>query len=498
MGAWTMNDDPVVEPVVLPWLAQSVELEALATYAQIEKWSDEEMLRAQQLLGEITSLMSAHVEPPVEPPVDPPVEPPVDPPPTIPPEPTPPPPSIVDDTGKLLRAKHPPAAARTLSAKPTTLLNVYRNAQPGDHIVLEDGDYGSGYLFDRKFPPDKKVVIRSKTPMGANFTVPPRFTGEGHWLYECRTSFNPGGTSDSFNIKIEANHITVTRCWIQGKDGIASRKGAVGYFQIGWNRFTGRNKTTSSCDHIYFWLPNSGDYKKPTDGPNNGSIHYNYFDDPASTKSAEDHSVYFGATKAASNDLPMMQNVYVDYNFWASTCERTRLLYLKRGCYVRRNTCLANGRNFGIRHGKESIFWANITNATDVHFSGALLVGATPENHHDIRCNEAPNSSIILFCGSETAAPYQAASYALVAANKVRSIEVGVRRGKSVVAAQGGLTKNVRVLLGGVMKREAVHLLDCNGTSIEANVPPDFYLPKTDRLDQTRVGLETAGQGSER
>lgn len=494
-----MNGDPITDPVPLPWLAQAVELEALATMAQIERWNDEDMLRAQQLLAEITSLMAVHVEPPIEPPVEPPViEPPIEPPvePPVYPEPIPPEPPLVDDTGKLIRAKHPPPATKDLTAKPSTLLNVVRNAEPGAHIWLESGDYGAGYRFDKAFPPDKKLVIRSKVPLEANFTVPPRFMAPGYWLYECRASYDRGNDQDSFGIKVEANHVNVTRCWLQGKDGIASRLGAIGYCQFNWNRFTGRNKYQSAASHIYIWLPDAGAYTKPTDGPNNMVLAYNYFNDPVGIAD-EDHSIYFGHTKAGAKDMPMMEGVYVDYNFFAETSKRKRPLYMKRGCYVRRNTCLSTERNFGIRHGMASKVWANVIKSTFFHFSGAMVVGGTTDNHHDIRGNEAAGS-LMLFCGSEGANQYQAASYALVASNKVKSIEVGVRSG-NVSAAQGGLTKGCRILLDGKLARTGINYLSCQKDTITVDDGDGgLYIPQTDRLDETRVGLETAGQASER
>ena len=417
------------------------------------------------------------------------------------PDPTPDPDQfpIVDDKGKLQRAKRPPEAVRELRATPTTLLNVVRQkAQPGDHIVLDDGDYGAGYGLDRAFPPDKKLVIRSKTPMGANFTVPLRFLAPGYWLHECRTSYDRGVDKDSFNIKVEADHVNITRCWIQGRDGIASRAGAVGHVQIGWCRFSGRNRGANSCDHIYFWLPLAGNYVKPTDGPNNISIHYNFFDDPAS-KAAEDHSIYFGTSKAGKDDLPMMANVFIDYNYWAPTCNRTRPLYMKRGCYIRRNTCLSKQRNFGIRHGMESKVWANIIEPWFFHFSGAVGLGGTSENYHDIRGNEAPNSSLILFCGSKNGdITYQAASYALALSNRLKSIEVGVRNG-TVSTAQGGLIHGCKILLDGKVPSSAVNMLNCKRETIAVDDGNGgMWIPATDRLDETRVGLQTTGQGAER
>lgn len=465
----------------LPWLSKATDLEALAGIAQAGKWDAEQRAKVISLPGEIAGLMDQEPSTP-----------------TVPSQPTSPEPPIVEPGGKLARVKFPPAATRELTASPSTLMNVVRNqAQPGDHILLEDGDYDAGYLFDKAFPPDQKLVIRSKTPLGANFTVPPRFVQPGYWLHECRTSYDRGTDQDSYNIKIEANHINVTRCWIQGRDGIASRLGAIGNVQIGWNRFTGRNKYQSSATHLYFWLPLLGNFPKATDGPNNISIHYNFFDDPVAA-GAEDHSIYFGETRAAPDDLPMLENVFIDFNFWPATNKRTRPLYLKRGCYVRRNTCLSGTRNFGIRHGQESKVWANIIRPSFFHFAGAMGVGATPEHHHDIRGNEAPNSDLILFCGSATGGgDYCAANYALAASNRLKSIQVGVRQGPAVEAAQGGSTKGCKILLDGKVPRSAVDLLACDRDTISVEDGNDgLWIPQTFPLDETKVGLETTNQGS--
>jgi hypothetical protein len=85
-----------------------------------------------------------------------------------------------------------------------------------------------------------------------------------------------------------------------------------------------------------------------------------------------------------------------------------------------------------------------------------------------------------------------------VAGNKVAGISVGVRHGTTVDAIQGGRTKGVKIWLGGKMARNGVHLLEQTDTVINDGLPPDFYMPVTDRLTELRVGLETANQGAER
>jgi hypothetical protein len=466
--------EPVIDPpeAAVAWLVQAVELEGLAQTAQEAAWTTEQSARAAALVSEISALMASAEPPPV----------------TVPPEPTTPPPPMVDDTGKLKRVKYPPGAARTLKATAANFMDVINNkAQPGDHVVCEGGSYDQVYTLTKSFPGDKPLVIRSATPLETSFAKGLNFNAPGYWLHECRV---PGV------VRLNSGGVNLTRCWLQNADGVHGANKAIGNVQIGWCRFTGQNKTSGSTDHIFFWLPGAGNYPKPTSGPNNISIHRNFFDDPAS-KASEDHVIYFGHTKADPNDLPMMADVYIDMNLIAATCQRTRIVYLKRGAVVRRNSDLSTNRNFGVRHGMASKFWANITKSSNFHFGGAMVVGGTPEHYHDIRGNEAPNAKLVLWCGSAGTNFYQAASYAMAASNKFRSIEVGVKDRDTISAAQGGLTKGCKIFLDGKVPRSAVSLQYCVKDTITIRDDAGgVVIPKTFPLTEEMVGLETKGQGS--
>jgi hypothetical protein len=439
---------------------------------------------------------------PAEPPPDTPPEPV---PPTVPPEPTKPPEDIFDSTGKLIRKKQPlPAAKEWRVSQTKHLIDVYRHkAGDGDHIVLAP-DVGFETLdMDRSFDPRRPLVIRSESerPWSARFEKALRFNGPGHWLHEVKTVHDDPTGRDSFAIKINADHVTITRCWLDSPDGIVSRdaedgQGGIGYFQIGWNIFTGRNRTDQSRDHILFLLPLQGDYRRPEAGPHNGSIHRNLFWDPLSNRRGsddEDRCIYFGHTKAGADDLPMMQNVFIDYNLFHKDMRRNRVLYMKRGCVVRRNQADCDGRNFGIRHGAGSKVWGNRVRTGTFHFSGARGVGGTAEHHHDIRGNVSEIAPIELYCGSDNNGrppQFQAASFAELAGNEAPGIVVGAMRGRRLAPAEGGPVKGVKIWLAGRMHRSKVQLAECERETVQVeDGPGPKPIPEAITLTETDVGL---------
>jgi hypothetical protein len=487
-----------------PWLGESLEMAELAVKAaRGVTWTEGELDRAQALPATIGAAMRP-VPPPVDPapPVDPPpvdpeppTDPPVDPPPPVHPEPA-------DPGDKIYRAKRPlpaPAGREFRFTKTSALIDFYRNkAESGDHLVLADGSF-EGFDLNRSFDPQRPVVIRAESPWQAVFVTPPRLNAPGHWLHELKTRFDPPGDTDAFNIKVNADHQTITRCWIDGADGIVSREGGIGHIQIGWNRFTGRNRSRSTCDHILFRLPLEDTFRRPEDSPHDLSIHYNFFWDPDS-EAEEDHCIYFGDTKAGRDDLPMLTNVFIDYNLIHADMRRTRPLYLKRGAVVRRNQCDAGGRNFGVRHGASSILWANRTRTKMLMLGGARGYGGSAENHHDVRGNvcEGP---IELCCGSDGGGEgpfFQAANHAMLAGNVAPSIHVGVRRGRNLSEREGGKTRGVKIFLAGRMPRGKVVLeSDCDRQTIEIeDGDGGLRIPEAVTLTMAEVGFQMDGQAS--
>ena len=82
--------------------------------------------------------------------------------------------------------KHPAPPARTLRVPEDygTLAAAYSAAGPGDHISLASGDYSGDLTLSRSGAPDRPIVIRSRSTLGATLTGRITITGSHHWLSE--------------------------------------------------------------------------------------------------------------------------------------------------------------------------------------------------------------------------------------------------------------------------------------------------------------------------
>jgi hypothetical protein len=393
------------------------------------------------------------------------------------------------------RPKFPPTDGTVLNATNaatglTSLRTVYNGASDGDQIVLADGNYGA-FNFNRDFDPDNPVIIRSKNAtingttisLGAIFTGTIRLTGTGHWLHQIKTQ-QPNTSSSQIGITIEKNHQIVTRCWINNADGIHAVESAGlnrGYIWLGWNRFTGQNATTNSRDQIFFSMPGEDDWRSNTNGPHQIYIYSNFFWDNLASGN-EDHSIYFGDTKAGVRDVPIMWEVWIEENFWHVDCNRRRILYLKRGAHVMYNQCNASGLNWGTRHGRASVWWGNrsacdymmIPGVRSVQgggnntsyptvVSGGSWPTAADGNHHDIRGNIMTSGGYRIFAGCIPSInplvqepPFQAGHFAVLVGNRGAYINVGHLNAKNdgtrfkVRDQEGGSVEGVKIYKAGL------------------------------------------------
>ncbi len=228
--------------------------------------------------------------------------------------------------------KHPAPPARTLRVPEDygTLAAAYSAAGPGDHISLASGDYSGDLTLSRSGAPDRPIVIRSRSTLGATLTGRITITGSHHWLYELKTNWNTSRT-DGYAVNLQGSYVTITRCWFASNQAIQCDKNGRHHIWIGWNRFTGQNRSSLGLSHIFFDQPSGGKWSVAENGPNNIWIYRNFFWDNIGA-GAEDHCVYFGHSKPLGNDIGRMLNVSIEYNLIHRDTKRTRGIYVKRGC----------------------------------------------------------------------------------------------------------------------------------------------------------------------
>ncbi len=389
--------------------------------------------------------------------------------------------------------KYPSAPARTLHVPEDyrTLAAAYSVAGPGDHISLASGDYAGDLTLDRSGSPDQPIIIRSRSPLGAALTGRITITGSHHWLYELRTSWNTS-SKDGYAVNLKGSYVTITRCWFASNQAIQCDRNGRHHIWIGWNRFTGQNRTSMALSQIFFDQPPGGKWSVAENGPNNVWIYRNFFWDNIGA-GAEDHCIYFGHTRPSGNDIGRMLNVSIEYNLIHRDNKRTRGFYVKRGCDLLYNQMDCIG-NFTVRHGWGSRCWGNRLQARPFSFNGGRSgLG------HDIRGNVS-SRPLLLHCGgyAKPENPFQAADYALLVGNTVPQIKIGyLNSGHRLVADQGGPVNNVTVHLAGRMSATNVVQTPglCDpGTCLTSASDGGFAIPSTVTLTQSDVGLELANQ----
>ena len=264
---------------------------------------------------------------------------------------------------------------------------------------------------------------------------------------------------------------------------------------IGWNRFTGQNRSSLGLSHIFFDQPSGGKWSVAENGPNYIWIYRNFFWDNIGT-GAEDHCVYFGHSKPLGNDIGRMLDVSIEYNLIHRDTKRTRGIYVKRGCDLLYNQIDCRG-DFTVRHGWGSRCWGNRLHARPFSFNGGRI-----GQGHDIRGNIC-SGPLLLQCGAYSPSEnlFQAADHALLVGNTAASIVIGhLNDGHRLAADQGGPVDNVRVYLAGRMPAANVirNYGLCDMNTCPDPIAPDggFSIPSTIMLSQSDVGLELANQAS--
>ena len=366
-----------------------------------------------------------------------------------------------------------------------------RPFRAGDHISLADGTHGGNLALDRSFPGDRPLVIRSRNPHRAVLSGQIRVSGQGHWLYELKTTYQAPNSSVAA-LNVTKGYLTVTRCWIDSRNGIWIGSSAESHhIWIGWNRFTGGNTLEAAINHIKIELP--GSFPSTLSGPNNIFIYRNFFFD-AKSDYGEDHHIYIGDCKPDGRDIGRMENVVIEYNLIPVGSRRARMIYLKRACDLMFNDIGSRG-NVGFRHGFGGRVWGNRLRSPG---SDLILNGGRTGtgNNHDVRGNVC-EGEIKLFCGAENRSGilYQAADHAVLVGN-VGALEVGVLNdspGNGIALDQGGTVDNVAILAHSGPVRINSRFVAA-GTIRQSTGDGGYFVPAAVSLTPLDVGLETAIQ----
>ena len=90
------------------------------------------------------------------------------------------------------------------------LTQALANARPGDHIVLENGNYAGDFIVSNSGTEDNPVVIRSASPSGA--IIAGSLTLTGDFITVCQLFFKSEDGSLAYQCKIAGNDVSLVRC----------------------------------------------------------------------------------------------------------------------------------------------------------------------------------------------------------------------------------------------------------------------------------------------
>ena len=395
-------------------------------------------------------------------------------------------------------------------------------AAAGDHIYLPAGSTALGTLSD-SYPAATPLVIRGR-PMAAGSKAPTSIisgkttvSGSGYWLYEVQTNYS-GSTRYDGDIAVTGSYVTVTRCWLTGREGI-DLSTAAHHVWLGWNRFTGRNTRTGgtdaaptapNCFQLYVKLPagNAAASAYPHDLFFYRNLfwddtdHSKYPTDPPTAGGKESMNCYIGDSHpVGAGATGRLTNVIFEENFFPGPTAglgRPRSIYVKRGCSMIRNRSTHAYGVFGQRHGWGSKIYGNRVTDPDFVVIGDERAGGYA-NGNDIRNNVA-GSAIKLYRAShlQSGAPYQAADWTTLFANQ-GNVTVGFKPGNAIAdTIDGGTVSNVRIYQN--TPAPFVDPTHADAATITVNAGNPLGLTNgADLISATfadaEVGFEVAGQG---
>lgn len=352
-------------------------------------------------------------------------------------------------------------------------------ADPGIHIVLEDGEYNGDFKVTRSGSSDHPVVIRARNPLKAKINGSLALNGDNAMVH----SIVAEGSGD-FAVKMGGSGNKVLRSSFPGSHGIAVEKDAKDWY-IGRNALTGSSQGDAARQDGIIVYTDSGSGTEP------GLIERNFFQSDGGDRS-ESHAVYVGQQKMDSR--PTL-DVTVRENLIGTSSQpygKRRLIYVKHGCIIEGNTVYAQLGTCGIRHGERGKMVNNhLTGMHDIMLNGDghQVIGNTwQDTHCDLMAETRSGSGANGGRGNL----YQAADEAIVQGNSgaltvgkklvhldapVRGVKISDHQGPVELQAQTGTSQGG----GGLSSEHATQVAvlteaDVGPASTGASAPEDGVL----------------------
>jgi hypothetical protein len=361
----------------------------------------------------------------------------------------------------------PPAPLRTVNVSNSTQLNAaLSSVQPGDHIVLANGNYSGSFRLARTGTSDAPIVVKAASKngtviSGGTFTLASPFTG----VYGLGFS-----TGNTLSLQILASDTFALRNWFAGARCInLSTQQRV---RIGYNRFTGGPVRGLAEGHqIHVEIPERSSL------PEGGRIYRNAMISPSGTGASEEFMHVYIGDSGGFGDVrtPSLQDFRVEYNLISDTVRR-RGVYTKRGGQIQFNHIIGKGPGVnGIRHGGRGTLAGN----TCVNVDSVIVNGP---DHRILGNYIRARKGLRLECERRTSGGtrYNAAHRALLSGNDA-TVTVGYfESGDTLVAPVDGV--QIYNHTGSVIMGRQTN------TNWVQQPRPDVAYPQPVALSATQVG----------
>ena len=362
-------------------------------------------------------------------------------------------------------------------------------AQPGDHVYLDDKDWGTEPIrVTTNGTAGNHVVIRSRSHKGAVLRMNIRAVGNYLWWHGLTPAIKPwdpttytgSKTNDTYDyaeaysLALFGHHQIVTRCNIRASNGIWINESTK-------SNFAEKGTKTNDIAVAYCTFPNDlggsygphcniymGSFASGSKGPLNVEIAYNLSNDPGANPNGKPGSGYWLYTgNSQPKDTPSGNNATFELHHNNINTNKTSCAYIKRGGHVRynrfNNTGNDEGQTLNIRHSGRSKEDGTFLPAADICYIEGNLFAQGHMSISDtdwiIRFNEMASSNssrdIELMCGQarpDGSGDLQAAHRTVLVGNKnVRKYIIGSLSPSPFLlkADQGGKVKDVKIYKAG-------------------------------------------------
>jgi len=362
-------------------------------------------------------------------------------------------------------------------------------AQPGDHVFLDDKDWGETPIrTSQDGGLNNHVVVRSRTHNGAILRMNILALKPHYWWYDLKLAIKPWNPStytggkindtydyaEAYSLVLMGHHQNVTRCLVRSSNGIWINETTKSNF--------GTDIKTNNIALAYCTFTNDvagaygphcnvymGSFLSNSKGPLNVEIAYNLSTDPGDNPNGNPNSGYWLYTgNSQPKDTPSGNNATFELHHNNISTNKISCAYIKRGGNVRynrfHNTGSARDQTLNIRHSGRSKEDGTFLSAADVcvvegnlFTSGGIKVSDTD---WIIRFNEFtsdnPYRDIQLMCGqarsTNGSGDSQAAHRTVLVGNKnVRKYVIGFLSPSPFIVNddQGGKVQDVKIYKGG-------------------------------------------------